>query len=65
MAEPVAELKPLDDLGQAVLAVEFAPFALRRHHQLERHGQPGLAAETPLGAFRAVPDGGEGALDRV
>ncbi len=45
MAEPVAELNPLDDLGQAVLAVEFAPFLLRRHHQLERHGQTSLAAE--------------------
>jgi len=39
VAEPVAELTPLDDLGQAVLAVEFAPFLLRRHHQLEGHGQ--------------------------
>ena len=65
MAEAVAELNPLDDLGQAALAVELAPFLLCRHHQLERHGQTGLAAEAPLGAFGAVPDGGEGALDRV
>lgn len=65
MAETVAELDPFDDFGQAVLAVEFAPFALRGHHQLERHGQPGLSAEAALGAFRAVPDGSEGAFDRV
>lgn len=65
MAEPVAELNPLDDLGQAVSAVEFAPFLLRRHHQLEGHGQTGLSAEAPLGAFRSMSDGGEGALDRV
>ena len=65
MAESVAELNPLDELGQAVLAVEFAPFLLRRHHQLERHGQPGLAAEAPFGAFCAMPDSGEGAFDRI
>jgi len=65
VAEPVPELNPFYDFGQAVLAVEFAPFALRRHHQLERHGQPGLAAEASLGAFCAVPDGRKGALDRI
>lgn len=65
MAETVAELKPPDDLGQAVLAVELSPFPLRRHHQLERHGEAGLAAQAALGAFGAVPDGGEGALDRI
>ena len=65
MAESVAELNPLDDLGQAVPAVEFAPFFLRRHHQLERHGQTGLAAEASLGAFCAMPDGGECAFDWV
>ena len=32
------------------------PFLLRGHHQLERHGQASLAAEAPLGAFRAVTD---------
>ena len=53
MAEPVAELSPLDDLGQAVLAVEFAPFLLRRHHQLEGHGQTGFAAETSFGVPRS------------
>ena len=48
MAETVAELNPLDYFWQAVLAVEFSPFLLRRHHQLEGHGQSGLAAEAPL-----------------
>ena len=33
LAEAVAELIPFDDLGEAVSAVEFAPFLLRRHHQ--------------------------------
>ncbi len=28
MAEPVTEFKPLNDLGQAVLPDEFAPFLL-------------------------------------
>ena len=65
MADPVAELNPLNDFRQAVLAIEFAPFALRRHHQPEGHGQTGPAAEAPLGAFRAVPDGSEGAFDRI
>ena len=65
MAEAVAELNPCDDLRQAVLAVEFAPFLLRRYHQLERHGQAGRSAQAPLGPFRSVSHGGEGALDRV
>ncbi len=37
----------------------------RSRTESESHGQPGLAAEAALGAFRAVPDGGEGALGRV
>jgi len=48
LADAVAELNPADDLRQAVLAVEFAPFLLRRHHQLERHGQAALAAEVAV-----------------
>ena len=63
MAARVAELNPLDDLGQAILAVEFSPFLLGGHHQLEGHGQSGLAAVAPLGAFCPVPDGGEDAFD--
>ena len=55
LADPIAELNPLDDLGQAALAVEFAPFLLRRHHQLEGHGQSGLAAKASFGAFCAMP----------
>ena len=30
--DPVAELNPLDDLWQAVLPIEFAPFLLGRKH---------------------------------
>ena len=65
MAEPVAELNPLDDLWWAVLAIEFAPFLLRRQHQLEGHGQSSLSAEASLGALCAMPDGSEGAFDWV
>jgi len=44
LAYSVAELNPLDDLRQAVLTVEFSPFVLGGHHQLEGHGQSGLSA---------------------
>lgn len=46
MADPIAELNPLDDLGQAVLSIELAPIFLRRDHQLEGHGQ------TPVSRLR-------------
>jgi len=65
MAKAVAELNPCDGLGEAFLAIAFAPFLLHRHHQLERHDQAGLAAEAAIGAFCSVPDGGEDALDRI
>ena len=65
LAQAVAELNPLDDLGQPVPAVELAPFALCGDHQFERHGQTGLAAQAPFGAFRAMTDRSEGAFDRV
>ena len=65
MLDPVAERTPLDDVGQAVLAVEFAPFLLGRQHQLVRHGQRGLSAEAAFGFSGRVPDGGKSALDWV
>ena len=65
MLDAVAEFNPLDDLGEAVLTVEFAPFLLGREHQLVCHGQRGLAAEAVLCLGGPMPDGGEGALDRV
>jgi hypothetical protein len=65
LAEAVAELNPPDDLGQSVLTVELSPFALRRQHQFERHGQTGLPAQAALGAFGSMPHGGECALDGV
>ena len=65
MLDPVAELNPLDDLGQPVLAVEFAPFLLGRQHQLVCQCQRGLSAEAALGLGCPMPDGREGALDRV
>jgi len=55
VADPVAELNPLDDLWQSILTVELAPFLLRGHHQLEGHGQSGFAAQASFGAFRSMP----------
>ncbi len=52
VAEAVAELDPLNDLGQTVLTVETSPFILCRHHQLERLGKAGLAAQKPSAARR-------------
>ena len=43
----------------------FAPLLLRRHHQPERHGEAGLAAEAALGALCPMSDGGERAPDRI
>jgi len=54
LAEAIAEFNPLDDLGQPVLAVKLAPFLLRRHHQPEGHGKPGLAAQASLGFTTAA-----------
>ena len=73
MLDPVAEFNPLDDFGQAVLAIEFAPFLLGRQNQLACHRQCRLAAEAAFGPGGSVPDGGKepapdairGALDRV
>lgn len=65
MSDPVSELNPLDDLLQAILAVELSPFLLCGHHQLEGHGQPGLAAKASLGLRGAMPNGREGTLDWV
>ena len=65
LADVITEYNPLDDLWQAVLTVEPAPFALCRHHQPEGNGEPGPAAEAALGSSGPVADGGEGAFDRV
>ena len=37
MLDAVAEFNPLDDFGQAVLTIEFAPFLPGRQHQLVGH----------------------------
>ncbi len=65
MLDPVAELNPLNDLGQAVLAVKSAPFFLDRQHQLVGHGQRRLSAEAAFGLGGSVANGCEGALDQV
>lgn len=65
LTEIVAELNPLDEFWEAVLTIELPPFLLGGEHQLESHGEAGLAAEAAFGAFHAVTNRGEGALDRV
>ena len=62
MLDAVAEFNPLNDLGQAVLSVEFAPFLLGRQHQLVGQGQCRLAAEAAFGFGGSMPDGGIGAF---
>jgi hypothetical protein len=47
LSEAVAELDPRDDLGEAVLTFEPTSFLLRRHDQLDCHGQTGLSACAP------------------
>jgi len=61
----VAELNPLDDLGEGVLTIEPAPFLLGGQQQLMGHGQCGLAAGAAFGLGGSMPDGGKSALDRV
>lgn len=65
MLDAVAEFNPLDDFGQSVLTVEFAPFLLGGQHQLVGHRQCRLAAEAAFGLGGSMPDGGEGALNGV
>ena len=65
MLDPVAELNPFDDFGQAILTIEFAPLLLGRHHQLVGHGQCRLAAEAAFGFGGSMPDGGEGVFDGI
>ena len=54
MLDPVAEFNPLDDFGQSVLAVEFAPFLLGRQHQLVGHGERRFPAQAALGLGGSV-----------
>jgi len=63
--DPVFECNPLDDLWYAVCPVEFAPFSLRRHHQLERHSQTSFATEASLGFSGTMSNSGEGAFNRI
>lgn len=63
MLDPVVEFNPLDDFGQSVLAIEFAPFLLGGQHQLVGHRQCRLAAQAAFGFGGSVADGGEGAFD--
>src|SRR3954464_7123826 len=51
--------------GDQVWTVHGAPAVLGGFDELERHRQPGRSRPGPAGDLRAVPDGGEGGLDRV
>jgi hypothetical protein len=48
VAEAVAELNPCDDLWEAVLAVEFAPFLLPDITSLKAMAWPVLRLRQPL-----------------
>lgn len=65
LPDPVSELNPLDDFGQAVLTVELSPLLMGGHHQFEGHGSAGLAPKASLGSFGSVAHAGKGAFDRV
>lgn len=65
LLDPVFELNPLNDLGQAVWPGDPPPFFLRSNHQPENDGQGGLPVQAALGFPGPVPDGGKDALDRV
>lgn len=51
MSNAVAKLNPVDDLRQSISTVEFAPFRLGGHQQLESHGEHGLLAQATLGSL--------------
>ena len=65
MLDAVFEGNPLNDLWQAVRAVELPPFRLRRHHEPECHREAGFPAQATPGFAGPVADRGEGALDGV
>jgi hypothetical protein len=62
---PVAEGSAGADQGDEVGCVDRPPPLLRGLDEFERHGQPSRAATRSFGDSGAVPDGGEGRLDRV
>ena len=60
----VVERRTGTDEGDEVGCVHRPPPGLRGLDQLERHRQAGSAGAGALGDLAAVPDGGEGRLDR-
>ena len=65
LLDPVFELNPLNDFGQAICSAEFSPFLFRRHHKFEDHGHSRFAAHAALRFACSVAYGGEDAFDRV
>ena len=53
------------DQRDQVRAVHRPPAVLGGHDELERHGQPGRPGAGTAGDLRAVPDGGERALEAL
>src|SRR3954454_13451496 len=63
--DAVTEPDTPNDLRQQVLALQPAPGFGGRHDELEDHQPGGVLRQRALGPHRAVPDGGEHALDGV
>ena len=63
--DPVGEPDTLNELGQLVVAIKSTPTFLCSIDELEHHRERRLVREAALRADRAVPHGGESALDRV
>ena len=63
--DSVCEPDTLNELGQLIMAIEPPPTFLGGIDELEHHCERRLIREAALRAYRAVPHGGESALDRV
>ena len=55
----------MDDLGQLVFSIEFAPGFGGCGDEFEYHEPGGILRQRALGSDGSVADGGEHALDRV
>ena len=63
--DSICEPHSVDDFRQLMVAVEAPPAFLGGLGELEDHGARDLVREASLRADRAMPHGGEGALDDV
>lgn len=63
--DTILEGNPLNDFGQSMGTIQFAPFSFCRHHQFERHYQRYFSAQTGFGFLGAVTNICEDALDWI